>query len=100
LVINIDLRFVVEAIAIALDRLKQSFGAVHKFDIGHYNFYMLKTKQILVRGIVLAGCVLNIVGCGQTGALYLPAQEPANTAHPSAPGQPKSPAALPSSAAN
>jgi predicted small lipoprotein YifL len=61
---------------------------------------MLKTKQILVRGIVLVGCVLNIVGCGQTGSLYLPAREPANTAHPSAPGKPGNPEIVPASAEN
>ncbi|HOF51269.1 MAG TPA: lipoprotein [Rhodoferax sp.] len=33
---------------------------------------MLKAKQILVSAIVLGAVVLNLAGCGQTGALYLP----------------------------
>jgi predicted small lipoprotein YifL len=61
---------------------------------------MLKTKQILVRGIVLAGCVLNIVGCGQTGSLYLPARNVSNTTHSPTPGKPELPATTPPSETN
>ncbi|HPW85472.1 MAG TPA: lipoprotein, partial [Rhodoferax sp.] len=43
-----------------------------EFGVGHYNFTMLKAKQILVSAIVLGAVVLNLAGCGQTGALYLP----------------------------
>jgi predicted small lipoprotein YifL len=52
---------------------------------------MLKTKQILVRVIALAGCALNIVGCGQTGSLYLPAPDAAITTQPSAQVKPAVP---------
>jgi len=33
---------------------------------------MLITKQILVRALFLGLVGLNLVACGQTGALYLP----------------------------
>jgi predicted small lipoprotein YifL len=35
---------------------------------------MLLTKQILVSALALGAGVLNLAGCGQTGALYLPAR--------------------------
>jgi predicted small lipoprotein YifL len=34
---------------------------------------MLRTIQILISVIAIAICALNMTGCGQTGALYLPA---------------------------
>nr|WP_315490424.1 lipoprotein [uncultured Rhodoferax sp.] len=33
---------------------------------------MLIAKQILVRALVLGGCMSILGGCGQTGSLYLP----------------------------
>jgi predicted small lipoprotein YifL len=35
---------------------------------------MLKTKQILVRTLLIASGVLSLGGCGQPGALYLPTE--------------------------
>jgi predicted small lipoprotein YifL len=35
---------------------------------------MLKTKQILVRTLLLATGVLSLSACGQPGALYLPTE--------------------------
>jgi len=43
---------------------------------------MLIAKQILVRALVLGACMSTLVGCGQTGSLYLP-QTP-NPAKPTA----------------
>ncbi|TAH12293.1 MAG: hypothetical protein EAZ11_06700 [Curvibacter sp.] len=45
---------------------------------------MLKAAQILVRHIALALVVLTLAACGQTGTLYLPANNtpPSPTAKP------------------
>jgi predicted small lipoprotein YifL len=43
---------------------------------------MLKTIQILVSVIAIAICALNMTGCGQTGALYLPAPHGENLTNP------------------
>jgi predicted small lipoprotein YifL len=72
LVVYIGFGFIVDAIAAGLHPFKQSFCAVHKFGVGHYNFTMLHSKQILVSTLTLVVSVLNLAGCGQTGALYLP----------------------------
>ncbi|HQC87201.1 MAG TPA: lipoprotein [Rhodoferax sp.] len=52
---------------------------------------MLKAKQILVRSLALGAVALNLAGCGQTGALYLP--EHANPK----PFAPATPVAVPES---
>ncbi|MEI8075920.1 MAG: lipoprotein [Bacteroidota bacterium] len=54
---------------------------------------MLNAKQILIRLLVLAASVLNLVACGQTGDLYLPSPNPTpkpapGTAAAPAPAQP------------
>ncbi|MDO8699365.1 MAG: lipoprotein, partial [Rhodoferax sp.] len=51
---------------------------------------MLITKQILVSALVLGACVLNLAGCGQTGALYLPARTTPAKQTPLAPPIPSS----------
>ncbi len=53
--------------------------------VGHYNFYMLKAAQILVRPLALALSVLTVAACGQTGSLYLPAKSAARSASSTAP---------------
>ena len=72
LVVHIRIGFVIDTVAASLYRLQQRFRLIEKFGIGHYNFTMLRTKQILVRTLVLGVGVFNLVACGQTGSLYLP----------------------------
>jgi predicted small lipoprotein YifL len=72
LVVHIGVSFIVDAITTSLHPFKQSFCVVHKFGVSHYNFTMLYSKQILVSTLALVASVLNVAGCGQTGALYLP----------------------------
>jgi predicted small lipoprotein YifL len=62
---------------------------------------MLKTSQILFTAIALAGSVLNLSGCGQTGPLYLPVRPATQTMAPPAPAtapvtsEPAAPASKP-----
>jgi hypothetical protein len=58
---------------------------VQKFQVGHYNFAMLKTTQILFTTLALAGSVLNLSGCGQTGPLFLPVRPATQTIAPPVP---------------
>jgi predicted small lipoprotein YifL len=72
LVVNVGLGAVIDVITCGLDRFERTFGQVLEFCVGHYNFTMLNTLQILVRTIVLAVGAASLAGCGQTGDLYLP----------------------------
>jgi predicted small lipoprotein YifL len=90
LVVYIGIGFVVDTVAGGLYPFEQSFGLVHEFGVGHYNFTMLYPKQILVSTLILGAGVLNLVGCGQTGALYLP--PPAATTKPAVPSSSGTPA--------
>jgi predicted small lipoprotein YifL len=47
---------------------------------------MLFSKQILVIASILGASMVNLTGCGQTGALYLPAPHPPVNLVPSAAG--------------
>ncbi|MEO7107990.1 MAG: lipoprotein [Rhodoferax sp.] len=49
---------------------------------------LIFAKQILVSALVLGACTSTLVGCGQTGSLYLPAK-------PTAPAPSKSAANAP-----
>jgi predicted small lipoprotein YifL len=75
--IQVGIGLVIDAVTIAFHRTQQSFCAVHEFRVGHYNFTMLKARQILFSMVALGACVLNLSACGQTGDLYIPS--PANT---------------------
>lgn len=83
LVVDICVRFIIDLIAAGLYGFQQRFRSVHEFRVGHYNFTMLTTKQILISALALGASVLNLSGCGQTGPLYLPA-----TAQPPKPSVP------------
>ena len=72
MIVHIGIRCIVESVTAFFHRFEQGFGVIQEFGVGHYNFTMLKAKQILVSAIVLGAVVLNLAGCGQTGALYLP----------------------------
>jgi predicted small lipoprotein YifL len=74
LVVNISVALFVDAITTRLDGTQHGFRAIHEFGIGHYNFVMLKTRQILVSAIDLAVCAAALCGCGQPGALYFPTE--------------------------
>ena len=74
LVVQIRIGFVVDAVTDGFHRVKQRFGSVHVFRISHYvQFFTMLIKQILVSAIIFGACISTLMGCGQTGALYLPA---------------------------
>ena len=64
----------VDPVATSLDGLEDRLRPVHEFWVGHYNFRMLRIRQILVSVIVLAPVAVAISGCGQKGALFLPTE--------------------------
>ena len=74
LVIDVGIALVVDAVTTGLHRTQHTLSAIQVFDVGHYNSVMLKTKQILVRPLLIAIGVLSLGACGQPGALYLPTE--------------------------
>jgi predicted small lipoprotein YifL len=75
LIVDIDLRCVVDGIASSLDAPQQQFGTVQKLQVSHYNFPMPRVPRILVIPLVLVASFQ--VGCGQKGSLFLPAESSA-----------------------
>lgn len=73
LIVDVHIGAVVESVAIGLDAAQQRFGAVHEFQVGHYNLPMLKVHQILVSTLTFAGSAVLLSACGQKGPLVLPA---------------------------
>ena len=57
-----------------LDRLEHLLSLVHEFWVGHYNFMMLRIRQILVRVVILAAGAVVLAACGQKGALFIPTE--------------------------
>ncbi len=57
-----------------LDRTKHLLGMVHELRVGHYNFTMLRIRQILVSVGTLAFGTVVLTACGQKGALYIPTE--------------------------
>ena len=74
LVVNICVALFIDAVAIRLDGAKDGFRTIHEFGISHYNFVMLRIRQILVSVIDLAVCAAGLSGCGQPGQLYFPTE--------------------------
>jgi predicted small lipoprotein YifL len=76
LVVYICIGTIVNAITALLYCAKQCFRLVHKFRVSHYNSTMFEATRILIRLWFMGGSVVYLVGCGQTGPLYLPVQTP------------------------
>lgn len=111
LVVDVSLVAVVDAVAMGLNCFEQYFSFGHEFWVGHYNFTMLSFNRILVTTIVLGVSTVGLLGCGQTGALYLPTEPSAahratlpetlwrtlsiNTTQPASPAVPALPASSP-----
>jgi predicted small lipoprotein YifL len=101
LVVDIYVRFIIDAVTTGFNSFENGFGAIHELRVSHYNFHMLRSYQILVRRLGLATCAVAItpalIACGQTGALYLPTEAAAaqratlpETLKPSLPTTPSS----------
>jgi predicted small lipoprotein YifL len=82
LVVDVGLRFIINAVTSSFNQSEHCLSAIQEFGVGHYNFTMLKTIEILVKTYVLGFSMLILGACGQTGALYLPASS-VPTAKPS-----------------
>ena len=74
LVVYIGVRLGVDPVATGLYGLEDRLRTVHEFWVGHYNFRMMRIRQILVSVIVLAPIAVAVSGCGQKGALFLPTE--------------------------
>jgi predicted small lipoprotein YifL len=88
LVVDVGVRFIVDAVTSPLYRLQNGLSQVQVFELGHYNPIMfallLRHNQILGRralatrphGLAAYGLsallLLALTGCGQKGPLFLP----------------------------
>jgi predicted small lipoprotein YifL len=88
LVVDVGVRFIIDAVASTFYRLQNGFGQVQVFELGHYNPIMfallLCQTRILGRralaprqhGLAAFGLsallLLALMGCGQKGPLFLP----------------------------
>jgi predicted small lipoprotein YifL len=74
LIVDVCEALVIDAVTARFDSFEQNFGMVHEFRVGHYNFAMCQSLQILVSTIALASSAVSLSGCGQQGPLYLPTE--------------------------
>ena len=98
MIVNVGQVVIIDPVTARLHRTQKIFSEIQEFRVGHYNFTMLRYRQILVSTLVLGLGVANLSACGQQGPLYLPS-EPGATKSPAPPVGAASGSAIPVPAA-